>query len=47
MKTIALAASKGGTAKTTVTANLSVCAAKTQAVGALDYDLVRWWELSG
>lgn len=51
-RTIALVASKGGTSKTTLVANLMVRASQDSGrVGALDYDpqlsLARWWELRG
>lgn len=49
MRTIVIAASKGGTGKTTLTAALAAQAAKTESVGIADMDpeqsLARWLEL--
>jgi chromosome partitioning protein len=51
MRTIVIAASKGGTGKTTLAAALSALAAKTGNVGIADLDpeqsLARWHELRG
>ena len=51
MPTIAVAATKGGTGKSSLIANLAVRAAVDGTVAILDYDpqhsLVRWWELRG
>lgn len=51
MPTIAAAATKGGTGKSSLIANLAVCAAQDSAVAIIDYDpqhsLTRWHELRG